>query len=251
MERKAKKTTPSNLIYGRHPILEALQQGLHFDKLFLLRGAQGESIGDIKRLAIEQDIVTQYVPVEKLNRLTRKNHQGVVGFSALIPYYSVEDVLAQAYDSGHAPLFLICDGITDVGNFGAIARSAACTGVHGIIIPRKGAASISAEALKASAGALHQIPVCKVRYLDHAIKYLQSLGLQVVASTLQNAIPLKTVDLTVPTALIIGAEGKGVSPKFAKMADVCTNIPMIGKFDSFNVSVAAGILLYESVRQRT
>ena len=240
----------NNLIYGRHPIVEALEEVRGFDKIFVQRGIDYAFNKMIERLAAEQDIPVQVVPLEKINRLTRKNHQGVAGFLSLIPYYNLDDVLAAAYDRGETPLILVCDGITDVGNFGAMARSAACAGVHGIVIASKGAASINPEAMKASAGALNQIPVCKVRFIDKALYYLKENGLQVIATALEGEKYIHQTDLTVPTAIIMGSEGTGVSPAFLKIADNLVKIPMVGNFDSFNVSVATGIILYETIRQR-
>lgn len=246
------KQATNNLMYGRHPIMEALQSGQKFDKIFIQKGLRGDFFSKIHQLSKELAIPTQLVPIEKLNRLTnRKNHQGIVGFAALIPYYTVEDVLSKAYDEGEIPLFLLCDGITDVRNFGAIARTAACAGVHGIVITAKGTAPINSEALKASAGALQQMAVCKVRFLDKTIRYLQDNGLQIVASTLAEQSKLiQSIDLTIPTAIIIGSEGKGIAPKHQKMADQLAKIPIVGQFDSYNVSVATGMLLYETMRQR-
>lgn len=244
------EASTEQLLYGRHPIMEALEQGKGFDKIFIQRGIDYAFRQRVEQLAVEQDITVQIVPAEKMNRLTRKNHQGVAGFLSLISYYSLSDVLSLAYEQGEIPLLLICDGITDVGNFGAMARSAACAGVHGIVIAAKGAVSINAEALKASAGALHQIPVCKVRFIDRALLYLQENGVQIAATSLEGSLYVQDAPLAVPTAIIMGAEGKGVSPTFLKMADVRLKIPMLGNFDSFNVSVATGIILYETMRQR-
>ena len=240
----------NNLIYGRHPVVEALEAGRGFDKIFVQRGIDYAFNKMVEHLAYEQDIPLQVVPLEKMNRLTRKNHQGVAGFLSLIPYYNLDDILAAAYDSGEMPLILVCDGITDVGNFGAMARSAACTGVHGIVIASKGAASINAEAIKASAGALNQIPVCKVRFIDKTLHYLKENGLQIMATALEAKQYIHQINLKTPTAIIMGAEGAGVSPAFLKIADHLVKIPMMGNFDSFNVSVATGIILYETVRQR-
>ncbi len=254
-DRQAKSefaTQKDQLIYGKHPVLEAIRSGKSIDKLFLQRkGHSGdETWQEIVHLSNQFEIPTQYVPVQKLNKLCRNNHQGVVAFASLIPYYSVEDVLSSAYESGEPPLFLILDQVTDVRNFGSIARSAACGGAHGIIVPAKGSAAINAEAIKTSAGALNDIPVCKVRFLIDSIEYLQSNGLQVVASTLDESLPVQELDLTIPTAIIMGSEDKGVSPKYLEAANQAFRIPMSGKVDSYNVSVASGIVLYEALRQR-
>lgn len=242
---------PNNILFGRHPILEALQNGQYLDKIFLQRGIQREFAQQIIALARLAEIPLQEVPPEKLNRLTTKNHQGIVAFAPLITYYKVEDLLADAYESGQTPLFLICDGITDVGNFGAMVRTALCSGVHGIVITAKGSAAIHAEAIKASAGALLQARICRVRFLDTTIELLQQSGLQVVATALApDAKFIHEIDLTQPTAIIMGAEGKGVSPKHLSCADIKAKIPMMGNFNSFNVSVATGMVLYETMRQR-
>ncbi|QQS31031.1 MAG: 23S rRNA (guanosine(2251)-2'-O)-methyltransferase RlmB [Sphingobacteriales bacterium] len=242
---------PDNLVYGRNPVIEAFQAGKEFEKLFVQKGLGGDAIKTILQYSHQQETLVQMVPIEKLNRLTgNKNHQGVAGFTSLIKYYELEDILSEAYNSANPPLLLICDGITDVGNFGAMARTAACTGVNGIIIPQKGAATISAEAIKASSGALYEIPVCKVRFLDRSIHYLQENGVQVIATDISAQKWIHQTDLTIPTAIIMGAEGKGVSPVFMKMANEKAKIPMTGNFNSYNVSVATGIILYETLRQR-
>lgn len=242
---------PENLIYGRHPVLEALQAGKAFDKLLLQKGASGDGLRDIIRIAREREIPLQYLPIEAMDRLATRNHQGVAGFAALVDYCTIDDILSAAYGKGETPLLLVCDGITDIGNFGAIARSAACAGVHGIIVAEKGAAPISADAIKSSAGALLQVPICKVRFIDLALHELRDYGVQIVATTLQTQQWLHQADLNQATAFIMGAEDKGVSPAFLKLADVKVKIPILGNFDSYNVSVATGIVLYETIRQRT
>lgn len=239
-----------NLIYGRHPVVEALENGKRFDKLFLQKGVEAVFSRQIQQLARQNNVLVQVVPIEKMNRLTTKNHQGIAGFLSVVTYYELSDLLIQAFEKGELPLFLLCDGITDVGNFGAMARSAACMGVHGIVITEKGSASISPETIKASAGALNQIAVCKVRFLDQAIRLLQDNGVQLVVTHLSATQTIAQAKLSLPTAILMGAEDRGVSPAFVKMADTLVKIPMVGDFDSFNVSVATGILLYEVVRQR-
>ena len=242
---------PDNLIYGRHPVLEALQAGKAFDKLFVQKGLPPDTFRAILQLARQLEVPVQMVPPEKLNRLTgNKNHQGVAGFASLIATFELEDVLSAAYAGTTQPLLLLCDGITDVGNFGAMARTAACTGANGIITPQKGSAIVNAEAIKASAGALNTLPVCRVRFLDEAITYLQQNGVKVLATDVGAPKWLHEIDLNCPVAFIMRAEGKGVSPKFVKMADETVKIPMQGSFNSYNVSVATGIVLYEALRQR-
>lgn len=246
-----KNNIKDQLIFGRNPIIEALKAAQSIDKIWLLKSAGGRAINEISELAQLNNVPIQRVPIEKLNRLVKGNHQGIVAITSLVTYYEVEDILADTYGQGKVPLFLICDGITDVRNIGAIARNIACTDAHALILPMRGSASINAEAIKSSAGALSKIYVCKVRFIDKLIDYLKNNGLQIVATGLTDkSISLPKVDLSIPTAIIVGAEGKGVSPKFLNMADIVTKIPMPGQFDSFNVSVATGIILYEAVRQR-
>lgn len=240
-----------NVIYGRHPIWEALHAGRSFDKILVQKGIGGDIVREVVQLARQHEIPLQIVPPETLGRLSKgKNHQGMLGFTSLIDYYEIEDILANTYEKGQVPLFLLCDGITDVGNFGAIARTAACAGVQTIVIPAKGSAAINAETLKASAGALEKIHVSKVRFLDKTIRYLRENGVQIIATGLQTDTYIYQLDFTQPTAIIMGAEGKGVSPVFLKTADHIAQIPIPGAFDSYNVSVATGIVLYEAVRQR-
>ncbi len=242
---------PKNLIYGRNPIFEALDSAKSFDKLFVQKNLKSDSIKQIVSMAARAGAVIQKVPIEKLNRLTRNAaHQGVAGYLSLIRYYLLEDILSHAYDMGEVPLFLICDGITDVRNFGAIARTALGCGVHGLVIPSHGVASINAEALKTSAGALNTLPVCKVLDLETTIKYLQNNGLQVVATSLKTKTLLHQADFTIPTAVVVGSEDRGVNSKLLKAIDKWVKIPMVGDFDSFNVSVATAISLYEVMRQR-
>ncbi len=244
------KERKAQFIFGRHPLLEALKAGRGFEKIFLLKGMRGEYTKTVMELAKQEGIPVVYVPIEKLNRLTRKNHQGVVGIASLIQYYQLEDVLAHVYDRGEVPLFLLCDGVTDVRNFGAICRSALCAGAHGVVITAKGSASVNSDAIKTSAGAIEQIPICKVRFLDKAINYLKYNGLQIVASTIETDQLVDKIDWTIPTAVLIGAEGEGIRPKHLELADTAVRIPIAGDFDSYNVSVATGILLYESLKQR-
>ncbi len=212
--------------------------------------AHSDEIRAIKEFARERKIPVQHVPVQKLNSITRKNHQGVVAFLSLIPYYSVEDVLMKAYDEGRTPFFLLLDNITDVRNFGAIARSAELCGVDALIVPQRGGALISPDAMKASAGALNLVHVCKVRELTEAVNFLRLNGIKIFAAEESREKKLYEVDFTIPCAVILGAEGEGISEELMRKADENFSIPMVGKIGSFNVSVAAGITLYEMMRQR-
>lgn len=237
-------------LFGRHPLLEALNAGRGFEKILMLKGSRSNELTEISSLARERGIQVQYVPVQKLNTITRKNHQGVVAYVSFIPYYEVQDVLMQVYDAGKTPLFLLLDQVTDVRNFGAIARTAECFGVDGIIIPAKGSATINAEAMKASAGALHNIPVCKVRSLKEAIELLHLNGIKVLAADVDTENILPKIDLKLPVAIVMGSEGEGISKGVLDLVDEVFTIPMMGKTESLNVSVSAGMVLYEALRQR-
>lgn len=243
--------TQDALIFGRHPLLEALKAGRGFEKIMMLKESRSNELKEINKLARDKGIQVQFVPVQKLNTYTRKNHQGVIGLASLIPYYDIQDVLMQVYDNGQIPLFLLLDQVTDVRNFGAIARTAECLGVNAIILPAKGSATINAEAMKASAGALHNIAVCKVNSLKDAIDLLKLNGIKTMAADIETENLLPKVDLTGPIALILGSEGDGVSNAVLKQVDEVFTIPMIGKTESLNVSVSAGMVLYEAIRQRS
>ena len=244
------KKKTKNIIFGRHPIVEAIQSGMPIDRLLFQQGIRGEFEKEIRQLAKQFNIPVQVVPKEKLNRIIRANHQGIIGFLSPISYYKIEDVLPMIYEQSETPLLLLLDGVTDVRNFGAIARTAECSGVHTLIIPQKGSAQINADALKTSAGALTKIPVCREKSLLPAIRFLQLSGIQVLASDLKAQLPIFKLDMNLPTALIIGSEGKGISPAILRQANKTFIIPQKGTTDSFNVSVATGIMLYEVMRQR-
>ena len=239
----------NQLIYGRHPVIDALEEGTNFDKLVLQQGLRGDFEKEIRGYSKRLNIPLQVVPKEKLNRLIKGNHQGVAGFVALVPYYRLEDLLPTLFERT-SPLLVILDGITDVRNMGAIARSAECLGAHALVIGKKGAAQINAEAIKTSAGALTKLPICRESSLLKATETLQHSGLQVLASSLSAAKALWDIDLTLPTAVIMGSEGKGVNPALLRSVDETFLIPQAGTTDSLNVSVAAGIILYDAGRQR-
>ena len=241
----------TDFLFGTQPALEALKAGKEIDKLLIQKGLKSDVVGEIIRYARNTNLPVNYVPAEKLNRVTRKNHQGVIMFLSAINYGSLDNVLETAYQKGEAPLILILDQITDVRNFGAIARTAECAGVHGIVIPAKGAAQINSDAMKTSAGALNYIPVCRENYLDKTVKYLKESGLQIVGCTEKGTGPIYNCDFTVPTAIIMGSEDKGISPVLMKECDQQLLIPMVGNVGSLNVSVSAGVLVYEVIRQRS
>jgi len=239
-----------NLIYGIRPVIEAVQAGKTLDKVFIQKGLQGDLFRDMRNLLLKTEVQIQYVPIEKLNRLTMKNHQGVVAFLSLIPYQDIEIILPGLFEQGEIPMILMLDRISDVRNFGAITRTAECAGVHAIIIPDKGAAQINEDAVKTSAGALLRIPVCKSPNFIDSIKFLKNSGLQVIAATEKGSSYYHTADMNVPCTLVLGSEEDGISPNLIRAVDLLVKIPILGEIESLNVSVAAGIILYEAVRQR-
>jgi 23S rRNA (guanosine2251-2'-O)-methyltransferase len=242
----------SNLIYGHHPVVEAIRAGKAVEKVFFQQGERGEVEKEIRHLTKAHNIPLQVVPREKLNKMTKGVHQGVVAYLALVAFQNIDEVLPLIYEEGQIPLLLMLDSITDVRNFGAICRSAECAGVHAVIIPQSGSSPANEEAMKASAGALARIRICRVRSLFSTLEFLQMSGVAVVATALSDrAIPLYQAELKGPTAILMGSEGDGVHPKLQKMSDAVVKIPQATDFDSFNVSVAAGIVLYEALRQRS
>ncbi len=239
----------SNLIYGRHPILDTINAGGSVDKIFLQKNISKEFDSDIRQACRQFGIPMQYVPKEKLNRLCGQNHQGVVAFLSMVEYKNLEDIIPFIYEQSSVPLFLLLDGITDVRNFGAIARSAELCGVQAIIVPQKGGAAINEDAMKTSAGALSKIQVCRVSSLKKAIDLLKLNGIKVIGASLQAKTELFDMDMVGPTAIVLGSEGAGISNDVGKLLDDHFLIPQVGTTDSFNVSVAAGITLYEVMRQ--
>ena len=239
-----------NAIFGIRPVIEAVNAGKQLDKVMIKNGLEGDLSQELKELLKRKRIFVQYVPEEKLNKVTRQNHQGVIAFAAQIEYYDLESVVTTALEGEQPALFLVLDGVTDVRNFGAIARSAECAGANAIIIPAKGSAQINSEAIKASAGALHFIPVVKVPSLRSAIFYLRESGVKIVASTEKAKDMMYKVDMTPPTAIIMGSEDKGISSDNLKFADELIKVPLSGQIESLNVGVAAALVMFEAVRQR-
>lgn len=243
-------TASKSQIIGRQPVLEALRDGRPIDRIYLQRFATGEGIPDIQRLAEERKLPVNIVPAEKLRSLTRGNHQGVIALCALITYADLEDTIRLSLSQQTAPLYLMLDGVTDVRNIGAIARSAGCFGAQAIIIPDKGVGALNEEAVKSSAGALLRLSICRVPSLLKALDILRLQGFQVLASESQAVRTLSEIDLRSPTCLILGSEHKGIQPYLSKACDDRFRIPMQPGFDSLNVSVSAGIMLQEAFAQR-
>ncbi len=240
----------SSIIIGRQPLVEALQSGKAIDKILLQKNANGEVVQHIRALSREHNIPIQLVPVEKLNGLTKANHQGVIAFVALVQYLDLQQVIDHVVSNGDVPLFLMLDGVTDVRNIGAIARTAVCCGAQAIIIPDKGVGALNEEAMKSSAGALEKIHICRVNSLLKAVDDLHLNGIAVYTSEMRADKNVYDLDFTVPCCVIMGDEGRGVQPYLAKAADAFFKIPMAAKFDSLNVSVATGMILYEGMKQR-
>jgi len=239
-----------NYIFGIRSIIEAVKAGKTIDKLFIQKGLHNDLFAELWKLVRLKRINYKHVPLEKINRLTRKNHQGVFAFISPIDFHNIEDVIPKLYEEGENPLVLVLDRITDVRNFGAIARTAECAGVDTILIPEQNAAAINADAIKTSAGALHKVTVCRTWNLKLALQFMKNSGIQLIACTEKTQDDMYKPDYTPPTAIIIGSEEDGVSPEFLKMCDARAKIPMNGKIASLNVSVATGVILYEAIRQR-
>ncbi|MDO1499790.1 23S rRNA (guanosine(2251)-2'-O)-methyltransferase RlmB [Winogradskyella maritima] len=238
-------------IYGIRAIIEAIKAEKSIDKVFLQKGLRGDLFGELEALTRSENINTSYVPIEKLQRLSKGgNHQGAVAQIAPITFVEIEDLMLQASESDKAPLFLLLDQLSDVRNFGAIVRTAECTGVTGIIIQKKGGAPINADAIKTSAGAIFKIPICKVDHIKDAIYHMQASNIKVIAATEKATSTVYDVSFKEPCAIIMGSEGRGINPSVIKAADELAKLPILGSIESLNVSVACGAFLYEAVRQR-
>ncbi len=239
-----------DIIYGVRAVIEAIRSKRPINKIFIQKGMNKELFYELKEELADQKYNLQFVPIHKLNRLTRKNHQGVIAQVSPVEYHALTPIITKLFEEGEVPLILILDRLTDVRNFGAIARTAECNGVHAIVIPHKDSVSVTSDAVKTSAGALNKIPVCLTENLSSVVHNMQQLGLQIVASTEKTKNNVFDVDFTVPTGIIMGSEENGVSAKLLTECDVKAKIPMTGTIASLNVSVAAGIMLYEASRQR-
>jgi 23S rRNA (guanosine2251-2'-O)-methyltransferase len=241
----------NDMIFGIRPILEALEAGKTIDKIFVQRGLKGPLYSELKSALDKYKISPNFVPVEKLNRLCRQNHQGVVAYVTEIVFQKIEELLPQLLAAGKTPLLIMLDKLTDVRNFGAIVRTAECVGADAIIIPEKGGAPVSADAIKTSAGAMFNIDICKEDNLSHVIDFLQESGVQVLVASEKAEQNHYQTDLTQPLALVFGNEEKGISKDVMHHADGAIKLPIVGKTQSLNVSVACGAILYEALRQRS
>lgn len=250
IRNRADKRETNQMVFGIRAVIEAIDSGKEIESLFIQRGLSGTLLMELREKLKENSIGFQQVPLEKLNRITRKNHQGVIAIISPIIYQDIEDILPAIYEKGEVPLLLMLDSITDVRNMGAIARTAECAGVHAIIVPRKGSAEINPDAIKTSAGALYKIPVCRHDSLRKIGQYLIESGVQLVVSTEKTKDLVYDVDYSVPTCIVMGAEDVGVSDELIRISDRLARIPMFGEIGSLNVSVSAAVVLYEAVRQR-
>ncbi len=240
----------SEMIFGVRAVIEAIQAGKDIDKVLIKKDIQSELSRELFAALKGSLIPVQRVPVERLNRITRKNHQGVVAYVSAVTYQHVEDLVPNLFEQGKTPFFVMLDGITDVRNFGAIARTCECAAVDAVIIPAKNSVTVNADAVKTSAGALHTLPVCREQSLTDTLKYLKECGFRLIAATEKGDYDYTRGEYTGPLCLIMGAEDKGVAYEHLALCDEWVKIPMLGTIESLNVSVAAGILIYEVVKQR-
>ncbi|MDX9846678.1 MAG: 23S rRNA (guanosine(2251)-2'-O)-methyltransferase RlmB [Tenuifilaceae bacterium] len=244
-----KQNTPDT-IYGIRPLIEAINSGKEVDKVIIKKGLSGELVQELMALLRSRGIVPQYVPAEKFIQFGNRNHQGVVAYISPVDFEPIEEVVARLWEEGKTPFIVVLDSVTDVRNFGAIVRSAECAGAHAVVFPSKGSARIGADAVKTSAGAIHHMPICRVHSLKSTISFLQLSGIKVVAATEKASTLYTQSKLDGPVAIIMGSEDTGLSENAIKMADELVSIPIKGKVNSLNVSVAAGLILYEVVRQQ-
>lgn len=240
----------NDYIFGIRAVIEAIEAGKEIDKVLVKKDLQGDLAQELFVATRQAGVMVQRVPVERINRITRKNHQGVLAFVSAVEYYTLESLIPSLYEAGEVPFVVLLDGVTDVRNFGAIARTCECVGANAIVIPARGSVSVNADAVKTSAGALHTLPVCRERSIQDAVRYLHDSGFTIVAASEKATCNYTEVDYTVPVAIVMGAEDTGVSPAVLRHCDEMVAIPMRGSIGSLNVSVAAGVMMYEVIRQR-
>jgi len=238
------------MIFGIRAVIEAAEAGKDIDKVLVKRELSGELFKELQEVLRRYEIPMQKVPLERIDRITRKNHQGVVAFTSAVTYQKLDQIVPFLYEQGKTPLIIVLDGITDVRNFGAIARTCEVAGVDAIVIPARGSVSVNGDAIKTSAGALHSIPVCRENNLKEAVVFLRNSGIKVVAASEKAARNYTGTDMSLPVAILMGSEDEGVSPEILRVCDELVKIPQFGTIQSLNVSVAAGVMIYEAVRQR-
>lgn len=241
----------NDYIYGIRAVIEAAEAGKEFDKVLISNTLQSALAPELMTALKSRGILIQKVPVEKIDRITRRNHQGVLAILSAVSYCSLATLVPTLFEEGKTPLIVMLDGVTDVRNFGAIARTCECAGVDAMAIARRGGASVTADAMKTSAGALAYLPICRENSIINAVKFLRDCGFQIVAATEKSDIPYTRADFTLPTAIVMGAEDTGISEDVLRFSTARVAIPERGHISSLNVSVAAGVMIYEAVRQRT
>ncbi len=239
------KSNNNEFIFGIHPLLEALNKDIEIDKVIIQAGIKSPHIQELKRMLTEREIPVQVVPQEKLARITRSNHQGIIGFVSPVTFVPLEEILQQVYEAGRDPFLLVLDRVTDVRNFGAICRTAECVGIDAVIVPARGSARIGGDAVKTSAGALLNMNICRSFNLKDTLDYLKNSGIQLVACTEKTDTYIYDSTFSGPTCIVMGSEEDGISPEYLKKCDKKVKIPMVGKTSSLNVSVAAAIVMYE------
>lgn len=242
----SKETT----IYGLRAVIEAIRSEENIDKIFLQKGLRGDLSSELEELLKKERINASYVPIEKLNKLTANNHQGVVAKISPIEFIEIEELVTSALEKEENPIFILLDQLSDVRNFGAIIRTAECTSVAGIIIQKKGGAPVNGDTIKTSAGAIFNIPICKVDHIKDAVFFMQASGIKVIAATEKTDKYIYDVSFKEGCAIIMGSEGRGINPSVLKVADERVKLPILGSIESLNVSVACGAILYEAIRQR-
>ncbi|MFA6402167.1 MAG: 23S rRNA (guanosine(2251)-2'-O)-methyltransferase RlmB [Salinivirgaceae bacterium] len=250
MYHKTERNT-DDLIFGIRAVIEAIRSGKDIDKVLIKRGLKGDLIKELFEEMHQNNIPFQEVPDEKLNRVSLKNHQGVIALISPISFSVIEEVIASIFEKGQEPFLLAVDEVTDVRNFGAIVRTAECAGVHAIVIPEKGSARIGPDAIKTSAGALYKLPICRVSSLKKTLQYMQQCGIAVAGATEKASDFYFIQNFKQPVCIVMGAEDTGLSNDVIRVCDTLIKIPVLGQIQSLNVSVAASVLLYEAVRQRT
>lgn len=237
-------------IFGIRAVIEAIEAGKDIDRVFIKKDLTGELASELLELTRTHKIIVRRVPIEKINKFTRKNHQGVVALLSAVTYHELDNIVPMIYEEGRLPFMVLLDGITDVRNFGAIARTCECVGTDAIVIPDHDSVTVNADAIKTSAGALHHIPVCRTHSILGAVRFLKDNGYQIVAASEKAAVNYTTADYTTPVAIVMGSEDTGISPEVLRACDTLVAIPQFGQIGSLNVSVAAGVMMYEVVRQR-
>lgn len=240
----------NEMIFGIRAVIEAVEAGKDIDKILVKKDLQSDLAQELFAAVRGRNIVVQKVPVEKINRMSRKNHQGVLAFISAITYQHLDDIVSGLYEEGKNPFIILLDGITDVRNFGAIARTCECAGVNAIVIPERGSVSVNADAVKTSAGALLHLPVCRESSVFEAVRFLKNSGFRIIAASEKAVVNYTNIDYTVPVAIVMGAEDTGVSKEVLRLCDDMVALPQMGVIGSLNVSVAAGVMMYEVVRQR-